>query len=242
MAGPLGRPGNREWGIGNRPRGAAHGHVVARRFDCPVGRAASKSGAARTPTALSLRSIPDSPFPIPTHTTRPAKAGLVVCKRVATPASVTPAPDSATTVAPFRAWRGLQPIVAKAPTGATIAGLPGQRPWPVAGSAAGQIVQWRKLAEREGFEPSIRGLAVYTLSRRAPSTTRTSLRSLTHERCEARQSSGSGEFAQASLRRSGRRRQGRGSRRRQCQPLAGPQHAVAARAHGLTVGGRAVVV
>src|SRR5690606_5456773 len=34
----------------------------------------------------------------------------------------------------------------------------------------------QEVAEREGFEPSIRGLAVYTLSRRAPSTTRTSLR------------------------------------------------------------------
>jgi hypothetical protein len=31
------------------------------------------------------------------------------------------------------------------------------------------------MAEREGFEPSIRFL-VYTLSRRAPSTTRSSLR------------------------------------------------------------------
>ena len=31
------------------------------------------------------------------------------------------------------------------------------------------------MAEREGFEPSKRGLAVYTLSRRAPSTARTSL-------------------------------------------------------------------
>jgi len=31
------------------------------------------------------------------------------------------------------------------------------------------------LAEREGFEPSKRGLAAYTLSRRAPSTARTSL-------------------------------------------------------------------
>ena len=32
------------------------------------------------------------------------------------------------------------------------------------------------VAEREGFEPSKRGLAVYTLSRRAPSTARTPLR------------------------------------------------------------------
>jgi hypothetical protein len=35
-----------------------------------------------------------------------------------------------------------------------------------------------KLAERAGFEPAKRGLAAYTLSRRAPSTTRTSLRIL----------------------------------------------------------------
>ncbi len=39
----------------------------------------------------------------------------------------------------------------------------------------GELRQCLKLAEREGFEPSIRGLAVYTLSRRAPSTARTSL-------------------------------------------------------------------
>ena len=35
-----------------------------------------------------------------------------------------------------------------------------------------------KLAERAGFEPAKRGLAAYTLSRRAPSTTRTPLRNL----------------------------------------------------------------
>jgi hypothetical protein len=32
------------------------------------------------------------------------------------------------------------------------------------------------MAEREGFEPSRRGLPAYTISNRAPSTTRTSLR------------------------------------------------------------------
>ena len=92
--------------------------------------AVCEDASAKRPRACNRRTNPESPIPNPTHTTRPAKAGLVVCERVATPASVTPAPESATTVAPFRAWRGLQPIVAKAPTGATIEGLPGQRPQP----------------------------------------------------------------------------------------------------------------
>src|SRR5574337_1172524 len=38
------------------------------------------------------------------------------------------------------------------------------------------VASTAKLAERAGFEPAIRVYAVYTLSRRAPSTTRTPLR------------------------------------------------------------------
>jgi len=39
---------------------------------------------------------------------------------VAPPASHTSAHDITTTVAPFRAWRGSQSIIAKGPTGVTI--------------------------------------------------------------------------------------------------------------------------
>ena len=42
--------------------------------------------------------------------------------------------------------------------------------------AKSQLCVSNELAEREGFEPSIRLLTVYTLSRRAPSATRTPLR------------------------------------------------------------------
>ena|GEM_PF-5331372 len=45
------------------------------------------------------------------------------------------------------------------------------------------------VAEREGFEPSIRGLAVYTLSRRAPSAARTPLHWIGY-RCALAQSAG----------------------------------------------------
>ncbi len=41
-----------------------------------------------------------------------------------------------------------------------------------------------KMAEREGFEPSIR-VNVYTLSRRAPSTARTSLRDRSETLCRS---------------------------------------------------------
>jgi hypothetical protein len=67
-------------------------------------------------------------------------------EKVAAHASDTPAPESTTTVAPFRAWRGLRYIVAGAPTWATIAWF-----WLDHGS-----VRLKKLAEREGFEPSVR--------------------------------------------------------------------------------------
>ena len=93
-----------------------------------------------------------------------ARAGS---KRVASPASVPSAPASTTTVAPFRAWRGLQSSVARRQRGP---------PWIAVETTSQTLLPTSKLAEREGFEPSIRGLAVYTLSRRAPSTTRTSLR------------------------------------------------------------------
>ena len=55
--------------------------------------------------------------------------------KAATSAGLPPAPGSVTTVAPFRAWRGLPPIVA------------GNRRRP----------PLNVMAEREGFEPSIRG-------------------------------------------------------------------------------------
>ena len=41
-------------------------------------------------------------------------------KLVASPASHTSAHDITTTVAPFRAWRGSQKIIARGPTGVTI--------------------------------------------------------------------------------------------------------------------------
>ena len=45
---------------------------------------------------------------------QPGTAGaLMAVQRVATPASVTPAPESTATVAPFRAWRGLQLFIAR---------------------------------------------------------------------------------------------------------------------------------
>ena len=55
--------------------------------------------------------------------------------------SPTSAPESAVTVASFRTWRGSQHITAKRPILATITNL-GEMPI--------------KLAEREGFEPSVR--------------------------------------------------------------------------------------
>src|SRR6185312_13548423 len=85
------------------------------------------------------------------------------------PASCTPAPESLTTVASFRTWRDLQAIVAGEPT---------EPPWTLRFRREGR--DWgiiAKLAERAGFEPAKRFEAVYTLSRRAPSTTRTPLRS-----------------------------------------------------------------
>ena len=81
------------------------------------------------------------------------------------PCQRSPSPESTAAVAPFRAWRGSPSIVVGADRGhhdqATRAGR---------GSCS--------VAEREGFEPSIRLDAVYTLSRRAPSTTRPPLRGL----------------------------------------------------------------
>ena len=47
---------------------------------------------------------------------------LLSDKRVATPISHTPAHNVTATVAPFRAWRGSQLIIARGPTGATIEG------------------------------------------------------------------------------------------------------------------------
>ena len=111
---------------------------------------------------------------------------------VATPAGFASAPESTTTVAPFRAWRGLPSIVARdrrgsplelgceaqggGRSGASWNALPWTRWSACVDREVRQIPRSTEMAEREGFEPSIRGLAVYTLSRRAPSTARTPLR------------------------------------------------------------------
>src|SRR5690606_26956096 len=74
------------------------------------------------------------------------------------PRRLTSAPASIDTVAAFRPWRGFRPSVARGRRG---------HHWDVLLEA---------MAERGGFEPPKRGLDAYTLSRRAPSTTRTPLR------------------------------------------------------------------
>src|SRR5690606_40103614 len=79
------------------------------------------------------------------------------------PRRLTSAPASIDTVAAFRPWRGFRPSVARGRRGHHWSGLR-------------EHVQPGDLAERGGFEPPRRCLAAYTLSRRAPSTTRTPLR------------------------------------------------------------------
>jgi hypothetical protein len=78
------------------------------------------------------------------------------------PRRLTSAPASTDTVAAFRPWRDFRSSVAR-----------GRR-----GHHRHCVNQSRReqLAERGGFEPPKRGLDAYTLSRRAPSTTRTPLR------------------------------------------------------------------
>ena len=77
------------------------------------------------------------------------------------PRRLTSAPASTDTVAAFRPWRGFRTSVARGRRGHHRTAHASRR--------------WN-LAERGGFEPPKRGLDAYTLSRRAPSTTRTPLR------------------------------------------------------------------
>ena len=71
---------------------------------------------------------------------------------------------------------------------------------------------WGVVAEGEGFEPSIRFFTVYTLSRRAPSTTRPSLPGAEHHSDEARALQG-GRVRKITLRRRGAGRPGLSARR-----------------------------
>src|SRR5690606_9480644 len=80
------------------------------------------------------------------------------------PRQLASAPASIDTVAAFRPWRGFRPSVARGRRGHHRTGPRNARPLML------------ELAERGGFEPPKRGLGAYTLSRRAPSTTRTPLR------------------------------------------------------------------
>src|SRR5687767_6585087 len=85
------------------------------------------------------------------------------------PRRLTSAPASVDTVAAFRPWRGFRPSVARGRRGHH--GLFHSK-----ARFRGGLSITTKLAERGGFEPPKRGLDAYTLSRRAPSTTRTPLR------------------------------------------------------------------
>src|SRR5690606_20005641 len=65
-------------------------------------------------------------------------------------------------------WRSFRPSVAR--------GRRGHHGWLRCSCCVRADLKLRELAERGGFEPPKRGLDAYTLSRRAPSTTRTPLR------------------------------------------------------------------
>ena len=85
---------------------------------------------------------PSAPSPSPPcFLWRKGKGGMQ--KLIVASTSRISAPTSAVTVASFRTWRGSQPIVAKEPILATI-------------TLAFSSGKYSKLAEREGFEPSIR--------------------------------------------------------------------------------------
>src|SRR5690606_11632197 len=77
------------------------------------------------------------------------------------PRRLASAPASVDTVAAFRPWRGFRPSVAR--------GRRGHHGDERCDAGA-------EVGERGGFAPPKRGLDAYTLSRRAPSTTRTPLR------------------------------------------------------------------
>ena len=85
------------------------------------------------------------------------------------PRRLASAPASIDTVAAFRPWRSFRSSVARGRRGhhGNLHSLS-----PLRMSRRGET----ELAERGGFEPPKRGLDAYTLSRRAPSTTRTPLR------------------------------------------------------------------
>src|SRR5690606_29473902 len=90
------------------------------------------------------------------------------------PRRLTSAPASIDTVAAFRPWRDFRPSVARGRRGHHRREPRIARP----GFRCSGRIRILKLAERGGFEPPKRGLDAYTLSRRAPSTTRTPLRDL----------------------------------------------------------------
>src|SRR6188472_4003566 len=93
--------------------------------------------------------------------------GDLLVKPIRASISLTPAPDTSATVASFRTWRGSQGIAAERPIPAlmSLVFLRRERDY--------SLLQSRR--ERDS-NPRY-AMNVYTLSRRAPSTARTSLQS-----------------------------------------------------------------
>ncbi len=121
------------------------------------------------------------------------------------PRRLASAPASIDTVAAFRPWRDFRSSVARGRRGHhRDEAAPGARPFafPIepAGGSAGSCEGLACMAERGGFEPPKRGLDAYTLSRRAPSTTRTPLRTWGADRHDREaDSTGPGRCRQAGV-------------------------------------------